>query len=212
MAGEDGGRGEPVRRVVDRQHPFWFEMANFGGIGDGNNMAFRRYAFDVWPGFDERLGRGAPLHGGEEHHAFFSLIDRGFRVVYTPMAVARHPYPRTMKDLRARHLRDLSSATAYMTFMFAEEPRYRRVLARYVYEALKGTPRTWRWEGIVPRQRIVPKWRMLLACLSGPLLYARSRYVVGSNGHAATTRPKGGVSPVPTRHRVRPVSWIAPGP
>jgi hypothetical protein len=53
--------------VVDRQTPAWFERANFGGIGDGGNMAFRRYAFAVWPGFDVRLGRGALLHGGEEH-------------------------------------------------------------------------------------------------------------------------------------------------
>ena len=45
------------RRAVDRQEPAWFEMANFGGVGDGGNMAFRRRAFDIWPGFHERLGR-----------------------------------------------------------------------------------------------------------------------------------------------------------
>jgi len=183
MAGRDFGQFEPVRSIVDRQHPFWFQMANFGGIGDGGNMAFRRTAFDVWPGFHERLGRGSALHGGEEHHAFFSLIDRGSRVVYTSLAVTRHPFPRTMEDLRARHLRDLTAATAYITLMFAEEPRYRRLLARYVYEALKGSRRSWRREGITLRPRIVPRWHMLLAWLSGPLLYARTRCMVGVNGH-----------------------------
>ena len=34
-------------RQVDRKTPLWFELANFGGIGDGMNMAFRRSAFEV---------------------------------------------------------------------------------------------------------------------------------------------------------------------
>ena len=54
----------PQRRRVDSRTAGWFELANFGALGDGN-MAFRRAAFNVWPGFDERLGRGGPLHGGE---------------------------------------------------------------------------------------------------------------------------------------------------
>ena len=126
------------------------------------------------------------LYGSEEHHAFFSLIDRGYRVVYTSDAVARHPYPRTMQELRARHLHDLAAATAYMTLMFAET-RYRGVLARYVYEALKGTPRAWRREPTTSHPRIVPRWRMLLALLSGPLLYARSR-LHGSRQRACSLR------------------------
>ena len=43
------------RFVVDRGSPQWFEIVNFGGIGTGMNMAFRRRAFDIWPGFHERL-------------------------------------------------------------------------------------------------------------------------------------------------------------
>ena len=209
MAGADSAQAEPVRSIVDRHHPFWFQMANFGGIGDGGNMAFRRSAFDVWPGFHERLGRGSALHGGEEHHAFFSLIDRGYRVVYTSLAVTRHPYPRTMEDLRARHLRDLTAATAYITLMFAEEPRYRRLLARYVYEALKGSPRSWRREGITRRPRIVPRWHTLLARLSGPLLYARARYMGGANGRVE--RPLRRVA-VNGASRSLPRSWRGDAP
>jgi cellulose synthase/poly-beta-1,6-N-acetylglucosamine synthase-like glycosyltransferase len=80
-------------RTVDRQTPNWLEMANFGGLGHGGNMAFRRHAFDIWGGFDERLGRGALLHGGEEHYAFFRLLESGYRVVYNPRAVVVHPFP-----------------------------------------------------------------------------------------------------------------------
>ena len=78
MSGSDAN-GHP-ESVFDRETPFWFERANFGGIGDGGNMAFRRCVFDIWPGFDERLGRGAVIDGGEEHYAFFSLLDRGYRI------------------------------------------------------------------------------------------------------------------------------------
>src|SRR5262245_13787927 len=120
------------RRAVDRSEPAWFELANFGGIGDGGNMAFRGRAFDIWPGFHERLGRGALVSGGEEHHAFFSLIARGYRVVYTPSARVRHPYPTTLDAYRERALRDRCASSGYMTLLFAEEPAYRGAVVRYV--------------------------------------------------------------------------------
>ena len=157
--------------VVDRQTPCWFEMANFGGIGDGGNMAFRRSAFDVWPGFDERLGRGAPMLTGEEHNAFFSLLERGYRVVYTPDAIARHPYPRTLEELRTRHIKTLSGTAGYFTMLFIEQPRYRRTTLRYMLEALKGTPRPWRYHALRPRSQVVSRWRAGLAMLAGPFLY-----------------------------------------
>ena len=173
LGGLDFGGQE--RRRVDCQTPYWFEMANFGGVGDGGNMAFRRCVFYVWPGFHERLGRGAILVGGEEHYAFFSLIDRGYRMVYTPLAVVRHPFPCTMRDLRARHLRDLAAATGYIRFLFFEEPRHRRAVMRYAVEALRGVPRVWRGKVAGPRPQLVSTWRTVLAQLSGPLLYVKLR-------------------------------------
>lgn len=163
------------RRVLDRGTPSWFEMASFGGIGDGMNMAFRREAFDVVTGFDERLGRGTPIYGGEEHHAFFSLIQCGFRVVYTPQAVVSHPYPETMQDLRSRYLSDLRAATAYLTFLFVKERQYRWAILKYTFEAVRGIRRIWRGEAEQPRRRFAPRWRVVLAYLSGPFLYIRSR-------------------------------------
>jgi hypothetical protein len=164
-----------VRRVIDSQTSHWFEITNFGGAGDGMNMSFRRKAFEVWPGFDERLGRGALIDGGEEHYAFFSLVKRGYRVVYTPHAVVRHPFPRTRKELRVRYVKDLSAATAYMMLLFAEQPRYRRNLITYVMGALCGLSREWRAESAKLRPHIIPKWQRWLALLRGPFLYIRSR-------------------------------------
>jgi glycosyltransferase involved in cell wall biosynthesis len=164
----------PQRRRVDSRTAGWFELANFGALGDGN-MAFRRAAFNVWPGFDERLGRGGPLHGGEEHHAFFSLIDRGYAVVYTPAAVVRHPLPLTASELRGRCLKELRGTAAYVSMLWSEQPRYRAPLLRFVLEGLLGRRRSWRDPATRVPDSIVPRWRALLAVLSGPLLYRRVR-------------------------------------
>jgi len=164
----------PERRRVDRRTAGWFELANFGALGDGN-MAFRRAAFDVWPGFDERLGRGGPLHGGEEHNAFFSLIDRGFAVVYTPAAVVRHPLPPTALGLRARCLKELRATAAYVVMLWCEQPRYRAHLLRFVLEGILGRRRSWRDAAAPVPESVVPRWRALLAVLSGPVLYRSAR-------------------------------------
>ncbi len=185
MGGYDTGGAR--RRVLDRQMSNWFEIASFGGIGNGMNMAFRRSAFEIWPGFDERLGRGTPLLGAEEHQAFFSLIERGYRVLYAPLAVVRHPCPRTLPELGAQYLRNLAAATGYMTFLFFEEPHCRGALLRYVAGALTGARRPWRCYPAGPRPRIVPWWRKLAAYLIGPILYVRSRIAVTSPGEHART-------------------------
>jgi O-antigen biosynthesis protein len=165
----------PERRVVDNETPNWFELANFGGLGCGGNMAFRRELFDAWPGFHEGLGLGTALPAGEENQAFFSLIDRGHRIAYTPRAIVRHPYPVTPAEIRARQLHRLATSSAYFTFLAMEEPRYRRATVRYVAEAILGKPRLWRG-GVLPPPRDFSRARSLLALLRGPVLYARSRF------------------------------------
>lgn len=171
--------GGPVhagtRLVVDRATSYWFELANFGAIGIGANMAVRRSAFEVWPGFDVRLGRGACIWGGEEVHAFFSLVERGYHVVRAPAAVVRHRGGGTPEELRAAHLRRLRAVSAYVVFLFAEYPCYRGRLVRYVLRGVAAAPRPWRESGAPPAGKLVPRWREVLAWLSGPWLYARSR-------------------------------------
>jgi cellulose synthase/poly-beta-1,6-N-acetylglucosamine synthase-like glycosyltransferase len=172
LAGSQSERRE--RRVVDSQTPRSFEIANFGGIGDGGNMAFRRTAFQVWPGFDERLGRGAVIDGGEEQHAFFSLLQGGFRVAHVPHAVVSHPFPRDIEELRRRKVRDLTSAAAYVTLLCVEEPHHLPTLIKCVLERFSVTPRSWRNAADQSRPVPVSRPRRLLALLCGPLLYVRS--------------------------------------
>jgi cellulose synthase/poly-beta-1,6-N-acetylglucosamine synthase-like glycosyltransferase len=110
--------------VIDREHPDWRSLTNFGGLGDGANMAFRREAFDVWPGFDTRLGRGAAITGSEEHYAFFRLVSEGFRVSYSPSAVVTHPSAATGAELAANRRRDLFNSAAYVTLILVEHPEH----------------------------------------------------------------------------------------
>lgn len=171
--GGSGPHGEE-RMAIDRQTRSWFQLAALGGIGIGANMAVRSSAFELWPGFDERLGRGGILKVAEDHFAFFTLIDRGYRVVYTPHAVVRHPDPRTMEALRQRFLSDLAGGTGYLTLLFFEARAHRRSILRYAAEGLVGTRRSWRGQ-MMKGQEIVPRWRWLLAILTGPWLFLRAQ-------------------------------------
>jgi len=168
VRGDAYNRPSPL--VVDRKTPYWFEICGFGGIGAGCNMAVRRAAFEVWPGFHERTDRGTPVYGGGEQHAFFSLVSRGFRVSYTPHALVRHPFPPTMENLRKRYLRDLTASTAFFTMMLFEESGHRKKTLRYLWEALRGKERTWRG-GVAPRPRVVSRLRSAGALVLGPLKY-----------------------------------------
>jgi glycosyltransferase involved in cell wall biosynthesis len=126
------------RLVVHRDTHGWFPSAAFGGIGTGGSMAFRHSAFDVWPGFNERLGRGTPLDGNEEHHAFFSLVRLGFKVVRTPNAIVHHPCPPTLDALRARRLRDSAAFGGFLCLMMLEAKGYRIETIRHILRKLRS--------------------------------------------------------------------------
>jgi glycosyltransferase involved in cell wall biosynthesis len=121
------------RRVIDLQTPDWFALANFGGIGMGCNMCFRRMAFELWDGFDERLGRGALLDSAEEHFSFFQLVLLGYRCVYTPYAVVQHPTPESIEELRRAHRHNIKNAIAYIGLLWAEFPETRGRLLRLLW-------------------------------------------------------------------------------
>jgi glycosyltransferase involved in cell wall biosynthesis len=128
------------RRFFTRADPDWFEIANFGGIGNGANMAFRRSLLTEWRGFDERLGLGTRV-GCEEHYAFFQCLEAGHAAVATPDAVVFHP--RIADSGRRRRAARLASAS-YFLFLLINEPRHRRRIARYILGGLRREPRQWR--------------------------------------------------------------------
>lgn len=196
------------RRVVDSGTPGWFEMANFGGLGDGSNMAFRREVFDDWTGFDERLGRGATIVGGEEHLALFCLIERGYRVVYTPEAVVHHPAPRTLEQLQRRALRDASSAMAYFTLLFVEHSRYRFSIARYLAGAVVRVQRPWSAPHGKSPPRVISRRCTFVAYVRGLLLYFASRFSLDARRLSdASMATRARAVPTISEKRQRRSSW-----
>jgi glycosyltransferase involved in cell wall biosynthesis len=167
--GEDLGE-VPFR--VDRMTPCWFEMANFGGVGVGPNMAFRRALFEAGWGFRESLGPGGGIPG-EEHYAFFTIIRGGHTIAYVPAAVVHHRYPATIAALRRRRFRILQGAAAYMVMLLVEEPEYRRDTLRYMAQSIRGVRRPWR-RGHADA-RLATRLQLLAAACTGPPLYVRTR-------------------------------------
>ena len=164
--------GGPTRVVFDRGTVDWFERANFGGVGQGANLAIRRSTLTSWAGFDERLGAGTKMVGAEEHHAIFSLIDRGWRVVYTPAASVHHPYPSSEAEARRLRLRQLQSTSAYLALLLTEEKRFRWRTATYGLRVVAGRPVPWRTE---PRGPKLGAWEIARARVTGVTLYLHTR-------------------------------------
>ena len=132
-----GEPGPRPHRVFDRRTRHWFALACFGGIGDGNTMAFRRELLTSAVRFDERLGRGRRIESGDEHVAFMSLIEDGYRVAHAPDAVVRHPSPAEAAARRAKRVRDTRASVAYLAFLWFEFPGHRGDMARFLGRALR---------------------------------------------------------------------------
>ena len=155
---------QPIR--LHRSLPLWFEMACFGGIGNGNNMAFRRQVFEWWTGFDEKLGRGALVSSGEEHRAFAHLVESGCTVVYTPDAIVRHRVPQTLEEHRDQYIRSRSDLAAYAVYLLLDT-RHRWRITKYLAEAALGTRRTWRFRTEVVPPNLVSRRSLLRAYVTG---------------------------------------------
>ena len=180
--GEDLGK---VEFRVDRWTQGWFEMANFGGVGIGPNMAFRRTLFDRGWGFRESLGPVAGIPG-EEHYAFFTLIRDGHAIAYLPDAIVRHDYPATATAFRRRRARILRGSVAYMAMLLVEEPEFRRATVRYIWGAACGTRRSWRRGDAA--ERLGNRLQLFAAACAGVALYMRSM-LAGRGGFSPSSVP-----------------------
>ena len=163
----------PPSRSLSRKDRQWFEIATFGGLGMGTNMALRKSACVEWKGFDVRLGRGAPLQISEESHAFASLLNAGYRAVHVPAAVVVHP----SKPIDIERIEEEATCSvAYWLLLFFEFPGHRFDMVRFLSRRLRGESLTWPRDPQTPGEIISSGWRVRLkAGLAGALLYLRSR-------------------------------------
>ena len=76
-------RTDQVRRLFSGPCSPW-------RVGNGSNMAFRTAALRAVGPFDERLGPGARLRGGEEADLIYRLLKRGSQILYSPGPLVYH--------------------------------------------------------------------------------------------------------------------------
>ena len=145
-----------ISRTLSNADPEWFEIATFGGMGLGSNMAFRKNACPQ-PTFDVRLGRGAPFEIGEESYALARLLSKNYRAVYQPTAIVFHPpLSRDTIEHEARN------AIAYWLLLFMEFPEQRTSLVRFLIRRLRHKPLNWVRDPQEPGEIVNSGWRVLL--------------------------------------------------
>lgn len=169
-----GSNPKPTRYLSNKDHQ-WFEIAAFGGLGIGTNMAVRKAACKGWKVFDERLGRGAPFHGAEEHNAFVHFLSLSYCAAQVPAAVVFHSCqkPDNIK-LEARN------QIAYSMLLFSEYPGHRLDLLRFFFRRALRRPLTWPRDAPDPGEIITCGWPVLLAeSFSAALLFFRTRKLRG---------------------------------
>lgn len=165
--------GSHRARYLDKNSAQWFEIAAFGGLGIGTNMALRKSACKIPDMFDSRLGRGAPFHGMEEHHAFAQLLSQDYCAVHIPAAIVYHSSQNPM-DVK----REARNTFAYSMLLFSDFPGHRIELLRFLFRRMWRRPLKWLRDAPDPGEVISSNWRVLLkASFSGALLYFRTKKV-----------------------------------
>ena len=166
----NGNKPQPSWLLCNKDEQ-WFEMAAFGGLGIGTNMALRRSACAGWNVFDERLGRGALFEGMEEHHAFVRLLSRGYAAAHVPGAIVYH---RSQK--RSDIKQEARNQIGYSMLLFSEYPSHRVDLMRFLLRRMRHKPLTWPRDSPDPGEIVTSGWRVLLnAGLSAVPLFLRNR-------------------------------------
>jgi glycosyltransferase involved in cell wall biosynthesis len=159
-----------IARTLSNEDLHWFEIATFGGMGLGANMALRKQACADRRFFDERLGRGAPFEIGEESYAFALLLSRGYRIAYIPSAVVHHP-PLT----RASIEHEAETSFSYWLLLFSTFPRQRIDLLGFLIRRLRRKPLDWPRFPQGPGEIMSSGWPLKVkAAWKGLLLFLRT--------------------------------------
>lgn len=156
-------------RYVSTEDPLWFEMATFGGLGFGTNMAMRRNSCPDGHPFNERLGRGAVIHIAEESYAFATLLASGHRAAHVYEAAVVHP----AKPFKVSE--EAAASVAYWLTLFADFPGHRLDLIRFLGKRLFRKPLPWPREPGDAGEIIAGGWRVYIrAAVAGMWLFLRS--------------------------------------
>jgi glycosyltransferase involved in cell wall biosynthesis len=149
--------GQEPTRFLSNCDRRWFETAAFGGLGIGTNMALRKYACMGWKVFDERLGRGAPYQGMEEHHTFVRILSLSYGAAHVPAAIVFHSSQKP-DDIK----REVRNQIAYTMLLISEYPGHCLDLLRFLLRRVRRKPLSWPRDAPDPGEMVTSGWRVLL--------------------------------------------------
>ena len=165
---------EFARQTRSRGTPAWI-------IGAGANMAFRRQAFLLLGGFDERLDVGAAGCGGDSE-LWYNLLSRGKSCRYEPSAVVFHSHRSDWKSLESQIFHYMRGHVSALLIQFEKHRHWGNLRRLFI-----SLP--WFWarlflsgciRGFSLRHKFL--WQELAGSLSGLRYYLMQPRPLGSAG------------------------------
>jgi glycosyltransferase involved in cell wall biosynthesis len=140
-----------------------------GRFGAGANMAFRAAYLRSVGGFDVLLEYGSDIE------SFFRVVSRGYRLVYEPTALVRHPHYREYHKLQRQLYNYGTGLTAFLTRAMLERPtRLLDLIARipygFYFVLASSSPKNQKKQPDYPPELTRSELRGMLR---GPLIYLR---------------------------------------
>lgn len=159
-------------RRIDPLYPY-----KLGIFGSGLNMAFDRSVIRGLGGFDESLGAGSRVSGGEDLDAFLRIIMAGYSLVYEPRALVWHYHRRTVSELQRQLHGSGTGLSAVVTkHLLARETRSEMVTRAPLglsYLLKPSSPKNRNKQRDFPRSLTTAE---LSGIAAGPFLYLYSRF------------------------------------
>jgi GT2 family glycosyltransferase len=157
-------------RGVEPLYPY-----KVGWFGSGLNMAFDATSLRALGGFDEHLGAGTRVHGGEDLDVFLRVILQGWRLVYEPRALVWHYHRRELRALR-RQLHGSGAGLSAVLVKRLRDPSTRRDVLAKAWPGLRyllapSSPKNLGKTPGFPRSLTVAE---LAGVAAGPFMYSYS--------------------------------------
>ena len=163
---------EFARQTCSRGTPAWI-------IGAGANMAFRRQAFGLIGGFDERLDGGVAGCGGDSEF-WYNLLFHGKTCRYEPGAVVFHTHRSDWKGLESQIFGYMRGHVAALLIQFEKHRHWGNLRRLFI-----TLPSSWArlflsgcLRGFRLRHRFL--WQELAGSLSGLWYYLLQRSLVSA--------------------------------
>lgn len=175
-------RGTDRRRFTRWDRRPWLPMWP-GSVGAGCNMAFRSRSLTELDGFDESLGMGTAIGGGEDLDVFGRLLGSGGTIEYTPEALVWHHHRDNTRDAVRQFWGYGVAVGALLTKIILERPGMRIAACRFfvhrISTALHLARRRRTGGHVLPTPMVIVD---LLGQFVGPFVYLASRRRSRSGG------------------------------